>query len=137
MPTTYRWLLLLGSNIAGPERVQQAFERLALLGHVTPLTAIERMPARGDLSHFYYNALTALACDLDRESLRAQLKRIEIELGRVRDGSGIVAIDIDLLALHADGRWRADPHAIEKNEFTQTPARELIAAAGILIGERA
>lgn len=135
MPT-HRWLLLLGSNLPGPARVQQAFARLALLGHVTPLTAIERMPARSDLSHFYYNALAALVCDLDPESLRAQLKRIEMELGRVHDGSGIVAIDIDLLALHANGRWRADPHAIEKNEFTQTPARELIAAAGILIGDR-
>lgn len=130
-----RRLLLLGSNLAGPERIRQALERLASIGQVTPLTPIERMPARGDPSRFYYNALAALACDLDREALRAQLKRIETELGRVRDGSGVVAIDIDLLAVHADGHWLADPHALEKNEFTQTPARELIAAAEIVIGD--
>lgn len=131
MPT--RWLLLLGSNLAGPERVQQAFECLVLLGHVTPLTPIERLPARGHASHFYYNALAELDCKLDREALRVQLKRIESELGRARNGSGEVAIDIDLLAMQANGRWLADPHALEKQEFTQTPARELIATAGIVI----
>lgn len=130
-----RWLLLLGSNLAGPERVRQAFDHLASLGHVTPLTPIERMQARDHASHFYCNALAELDCKLDREALRAELKRIETELGRVRDGSGAVAIDIDLLAMHANGRWLADPHALEKKEFTQTPARELIAAAGIAIGD--
>ena len=128
-----RWLLLLGSNRAGPERVRQALAKLAVLGPVESLTAIERMPARGDSAHFYHNALAALACDLDQDALRAQLKRIERELGRVRDKSGEVAIDIDLLAAQANGHWLADPYALEKKEFTQTPARELLAAAGIVI----
>jgi 2-amino-4-hydroxy-6-hydroxymethyldihydropteridine diphosphokinase len=136
MPT-HRWLLLLGSNLAEPERVQQALGRLAALGEVERLTPIERMPARGDPSRFYHNALAALACDLDRATLRARLGRVEADLGRVRDGSGEVAIDIDLLARQENGRWQADPHAFEKNEFTQTPARELLAAAGIVVGDRA
>jgi 2-amino-4-hydroxy-6-hydroxymethyldihydropteridine diphosphokinase len=126
-----RWLLLLGSNLAGSERIQQALETLAALGHVTSLTPIERMPARGDPSRFYYNALATLGCDLDRDVLRAQLKQIEIELGRVRDESGEVAIDIDLLAMQANGSWLAEPHALEKREFTQTPARDMLKAAGI------
>lgn len=129
--STRRWLLLLGSNLAGSERVRQALETLVVLGHVTSLTPIERMPARGDASRFYYNALATLDCDLDREVLRAQLKRIEIELGRVRDESGEVAIDIDLLAMQANGSWLAEPHALEKREFTQTPARDMLKAAGI------
>jgi len=128
-----RWLLLLGSNLAGPERIRQALEMLDALGHVESLTPIERIPARGDPTRFYYNALAALDCELDRDALRAQLKRIELELGRVRDGSGEVAVDVDLLAMHANGRWLADPHALEKNEFAQTPARELVATAGIVI----
>lgn len=132
----HRWLLLLGSNLATPERVQQALERLALLGRVKPLTPIERTPARADPSRFYYNALAALNSELDREALRAQLKRIEAGLGRVRDGSGVVAIDIDLLAKHENGRWRADPHALAKREFAQTPARELLAAAGLALEHR-
>jgi 2-amino-4-hydroxy-6-hydroxymethyldihydropteridine diphosphokinase len=131
-----RWLLLLGSNLADPERMQQAFARLAALGRVTALTAIERMPARGDSSRSYYNALAELDCGLDRDALRMRLKQIETELGRLRDGSGEVAIDIDLLARQEQGRWLADPHAIEKNEFEQPPARELIEAAAIAIDVR-
>lgn len=130
----HRWLLLLGSNLAGPERVQQAFERLAALGPAAAVTAIERTPARADPSRSYYNALATLDCELDRVALRARLRQIETELGRVRDGSGDVVIDIDLLARQENGRWLADPHAIEKEEFTHTPARELIAAANISIG---
>ena len=132
----HRWLLLLGSNLAEPDRIRQALETLDALGHVESLTPIKRIPARGDLTRFYYNALAALDCELDRDALRAQLKRIELELGRVRDGSGEVAIDIDLLATHANGRWLADPHALEKNEFAQTPARELIEATAIVIDMR-
>jgi 2-amino-4-hydroxy-6-hydroxymethyldihydropteridine diphosphokinase len=131
--STRRWLLLLGSNLAGPERMQQAFERLAALGPVAALTAIERMPARGDASRFYHNALATLDCDLDRDVLRTQLKQIEIELGRVRDESGEVAIDIDLLARQENGRWLADPHAMEKREFTHTPARDMLEMAGIVV----
>jgi 2-amino-4-hydroxy-6-hydroxymethyldihydropteridine diphosphokinase len=132
MPTR-RWLLLLGSNLAGPERIRQSLETLAVFGPVKALTPIERMPARGDPSRFYFNALATLDCDLDRDALRAQLKRIETELGRVRDGSGEVAIDIDLLAMETNNRWQADAHALEKHEFTQTPARDLIAAANLVI----
>ncbi len=132
----HRWLLLLGSNLAGPERMQQAFERLGTLGAVSALTAIERAPARGDPSRFYHNALATLGCELDRDALRMQLKQIEIELGRVRDGSGEVAIDIDVLARQENGRWLADPHAIEKEEFKHTPAREMLAAAAIVIDMR-
>jgi len=128
-----RWLLLLGSNLAAPERIRQALEKLVALGSVESLTPIERIPARGDPTRFYHNALATLDCELDRDALRARLKRMELELGRVRDGSGEVAIDIDLLAVHANGRWLADPRALEKNEFAQTPARELVATAGIVI----
>ncbi|HKZ10493.1 MAG TPA: 2-amino-4-hydroxy-6-hydroxymethyldihydropteridine diphosphokinase [Rhodanobacteraceae bacterium] len=132
MPTP-RWLLLLGSNLADPECIQQALETLAVLGQVTSLTPIERMPARGDPSRFYYNALAMLDCDLDRDALRTRLKQIETELGRVRDGSGEVAIDIDLLARQANERWLADPHAIEKREFAQAPARDMLEAAGLVV----
>lgn len=132
MPTR-RWLLLLGSNLAGPERVHQALEHLKVLGKARLLTPIERMPARGEPSRFYCNALAMLDCDLDRDAARARIERIETGLGRVRDGGGEVAIDIDLLAIQKDGCWIADPHAVEKGEFTRTPAQELIAAAGIVV----
>jgi 2-amino-4-hydroxy-6-hydroxymethyldihydropteridine diphosphokinase len=129
----YRRLLLLGSNLAGPERIQDALIRLGTLGNVALLTPIRPLPAREDPSRVYHNALTTLESGLDREALRARLKQIEVELGRTRDASGTVAIDIDLLATQTAGCWLADPHALEKNEFAQTPARDLLAAAGISI----
>ncbi len=131
MPHTY--LLLLGSNLAVPERLHAALASLATLGTVTPLTGVERMPARGDASLFYYNALARLDCTLVRDALVERLKQLEASLGRVRDGSGTVAIDIDLLATWAPDGWRADPHALAKQEFAQTPARDLLAKAGIAI----
>jgi 2-amino-4-hydroxy-6-hydroxymethyldihydropteridine diphosphokinase len=131
VPHTY--LLLLGSNLAGPERLRAALASLATLGTVTPLTEVERMPARGDASRFYYNALARLDSTLARNALDARLKQIEVDLGRVRDGSGSVAIDIDLLATRTPDGWRADPHALAKQEFVQTPARDLLAKAGIAI----
>jgi 2-amino-4-hydroxy-6-hydroxymethyldihydropteridine diphosphokinase len=130
----HRRLLLLGSNLAGPERMQDALAGLAALGSVIPLTPIRRLPAaHGDASRLYYNVLVTLDCTLGREALRARLRQIEAELGRQRNGSGVVAIDIDLLATQAAERWLADPHALEKREFAQTPARELLEAAGITI----
>lgn len=129
----HAYLLLLGSNLAGPERMHAALAALAALGTVKPLTEVERMPARSDASRFYYNALARLDCTLARNALNARLKQIEVDLGSVRDGSGTVAIDIDLLATWAPGGWRADPHALAKQEFVQMPARDLLARAGIRI----
>jgi 2-amino-4-hydroxy-6-hydroxymethyldihydropteridine diphosphokinase len=127
------WLLLLGSNLAEPQRMHAALAELAALGEVVTLTPIRQLPARGDASRHYHNVLATLESGLDRDDLRARLKRIEDRLGRRRDGSGEVAIDIDLLATREDDRWQPDPHALEKNEFAQTPARDLLEAAGIAI----
>lgn len=126
-----RYLLLLGSNLAQPERVERALTALAALGELTPLTAIERTPARNHPDRYYYNVLAQLDADADRDTLNARLKQIESDLGRVRDASGVVAIDIDLLATFDAGAWQADPHAIAKREFSQSPACELLREAEI------
>lgn len=130
---TQRWLLLLGSNLDEPERVERALAELAALGTVSSLTPVRRMPARGDASRHYYNALVVLDSGSERATLIASLKRIESRLGRKRDQPGEVAIDIDLLATCAAGRWQADPHALAKREFTQAPAAELLEEAGIIV----
>jgi 2-amino-4-hydroxy-6-hydroxymethyldihydropteridine diphosphokinase len=127
------YLLLLGSNLASAVRLEQALAALAALGSVTPLTPVTHTPARHNPARFYFNALAQLECALDHDPLRVELKAIETRLGRVRDGSGEVAIDIDLLATRVDDAWQADPHALAKREFTQSPARELLADAGIAI----
>jgi 7,8-dihydro-6-hydroxymethylpterin-pyrophosphokinase len=129
------WLLLLGSGLADAKRVHDALAALATLGPVTPLTPIRRIPGREDVSRAYHNVLVILACALDRVALRTRLKEIETALGRERGSGKPVAIDIDLLATRRNDRWQADPHALEKNEFTQTPARELLAQAGVAIDQ--
>lgn len=128
-----RYLLLLGSSLTGPERLLQASAALTRLGAARPLTRITRTPARNDPTRHYFNVLVRCDCTDDRAAFLARLKQIETDLGRVRDASGEVAIDIDLLATCVDDAWQADPHALAKREFTQSPARELLAGAGITI----
>lgn len=133
MPDTIcgRYLLLLGSNLATPERLEQALVALGNIGSTTLLAPVTRTPARHDPTHFYFNALVRLDCALTRDAFVAQMKQLEANLGRVRDASHVVAIDIDLLATFAGAAWHADPHALAKREFSQSPARELLRDAGI------
>jgi 2-amino-4-hydroxy-6-hydroxymethyldihydropteridine diphosphokinase len=131
--TVRRYLLLLGSNLPGPERLLQASAALTRLGAARPLTRVTRTPARHDPTKHYFNVLMRCDCTDDRDAFLARLKQIETDLGRVRDASGEVAIDIDLLAICVDAAWQADPHALAKREFTQSPARELLADAGITV----
>lgn len=128
-----RYLVLLGSNLATAERLDAALAGLAAIGGVTLLAPVTRTPARHDPTHFYFNALAQLDCTLDRDALVARMKQLETELGRVRDASHVVAIDIDLLASFIDDSWHADPHAVAKREFSQSPAREMVRAAGIRV----
>jgi len=130
---TGTWLLMLGSNLDGDERVHAALAALRALGPVAPVTMIRRLPAHGDASApDYHNVLATLESGLDRTALVADLKRIERELGRVR-GSGRVAIDIDLLARRDGARWLADPHAVEKGDIDRPPTPLLLREAGISI----
>lgn len=128
-----RYLLLLGSNLATAARLDVALAELASLGRVALLAPVTRTPARHDPAHFYFNALAQLDCALDRAALVARMKRLETELGRVRDANHVVAVDIDLLATFTGGAWHADPHAVAKREFSQSPARELLLQSGLSI----
>ncbi len=128
-----RYLLLLGSNLATAARLREALTALATLGKVATLTPVTPTPARHDPTRHYFNALVRCDCTHDRDAFIAHLKQLEAELGRVRGAGGDVAIDIDLLATCVDGHWRADPHALAKHEFTQSPARELLQQSGITI----
>lgn len=125
-----RWLLVLGSNLPDDTCLRQAIAALDALGGVVQLTPVLLTPARRGDGH-YHNALVALASDAPQAVLRPALKRIETALGRVRDGSGVVAIDIDPLAFD-DGRgWQPDAHALQKGEFERAPVPQLLSQAGI------
>lgn len=124
------WLLLLGSNLADEARVRAALLGLVKLGAPRACTLIRQFPAyegRGE----YFNALAELSCDLQREALDAALKQLEADLGRRRDSTDEVAIDIDILARHDGARWQADAHAVAKDEFGRQAVQTLLQQADI------
>lgn len=125
-----RWLLVLGSNLAEDACLRRAMVALEALGEVAQLTPVLLTPARRGDGH-YHNALVTLASPLPGAALGSALKRIEAELGRVRDGSGVVAIDIDPLAVDEGRGWRPDAHALAKGELLRAPVPQLLAQAGI------
>lgn len=47
----------------------------------------------------YWNLAVTFRCALEWRALRAELRAVEARCGRVRDGRGAVAIDLDLLLL--------------------------------------
>ena len=127
-----RWLLVLGSNLADDACLRQALVALEALGDVIQLTPVLLTPARHGDGH-YHNALAVLSSDAPPASLKRALKRVETVLGRVRDGSGVVAIDIDPLAFDEGRGWQPDAHALEKGEFTRAPVPQLLSQAGIAL----
>lgn len=124
-----RWMLLLGSNLADDTRLHAAVEHLMALGNGAWLTSIEQHAADGHGAGMYYNALVMLDCEATRETLDAELKWIEAALGRRRDGSSEVAIDIDIVASWQDDAWRADAHALAKGEFARATLPRLLRGA--------
>jgi len=127
-----RWLLVLGSNLADDHCLRQALTALEALGTVACLTPVVLTPARHGEGH-YHNTLVQLDSGMPAAPLRQALKRVETALGRVRDDSGVVAIDIDPLALDEGRGWQADAHALEKGEFMRAPVPQLLAQAGVVV----
>ena len=125
-----RWLLLLGSNLPDESCVRTALLALIKLGAPRACTPIRRMRSY-DGKGEYFNALAELSCDMQRAELDAALKQLETGLGRRRDASADVAIDIDILARHDGVRWHADAHAVAKGEFAHGAVQDLLQQAGI------
>lgn len=127
-----RWLLMLGSNLASDVRMREALAQLAASGAITLLTPIQCFPSDDGSDAEYFNALVTWQCDVDLATAVAQLKRIEMALGRRHD-TARVTIDIDLLAECVDEEWQASAHALEKNEFGHATAVELLRQAGVVV----
>ena len=108
----------LGSNHRAEENLARA--RAELLAD-PDLMSVQLSPERAGPAAeggigVYVNQLLTAESALAAELLAARLKALEARLGRVRDGSGVVAIDLDLLAvegefeepeLRAAAHWRA------------------------------
>lgn len=129
-----RWLLVLGSNLADDACLRRALVALESLGEVRQLTPVLLTPARRGDGH-YHNALVELSGEASPAMLKPALKRVEAALGRVRDGSGVVAIDIDPLAFDEGRGWQPDAHALEKGEFARAPVPLLLSQAGIAMAD--
>ncbi|MEZ6013579.1 MAG: 2-amino-4-hydroxy-6-hydroxymethyldihydropteridine diphosphokinase [Planctomycetota bacterium] len=95
-------LVGLGSNQDAARNLARARGALAAHFHVRALSRELESPASGGGAGDYRNQLVRLETDLEVDTLRAALKRIEADLGRVRGPGAPVAIDLDLLALSGE-----------------------------------
>lgn len=125
------WLLLLGSNRSDDQRVHEAITALGQLGRLQQLTPIRRFAAHDGTPADFYNVLLLLQLPQTRADLLSSMKTLEDAAGRRRDTAGTVSLDIDLLAVCEGEAWRADPHALAKQEFAKAPVRALLDEAGI------
>ena len=87
----------VGSN---HERVQNLTQGIALLQQqfagIAYSPVYESKPL-GEAKMPYYNLVVRLETDRSASQLKAMLKEIEAACGRVRDGSGRCALDMDIL----------------------------------------
>jgi 2-amino-4-hydroxy-6-hydroxymethyldihydropteridine diphosphokinase len=135
----HRAYLSLGSNIEPERNLPAAVAALRRVGRVVDVSRVWASPAVGDASQpEYCNAAVCLETTLTAEELLAAdgpLRRIEAELGRVRDPHNKSAprtIDIDLSLLGDEARTIGehclpDP-SIRTRSFVAVPLSELAGA---------
>ncbi|HUH32093.1 MAG TPA: 2-amino-4-hydroxy-6-hydroxymethyldihydropteridine diphosphokinase [Rhodanobacter sp.] len=128
-----RWLLLLGSSCADDTLMHAALTQLRARGSATWLTPVQRFAADDGSARQFYNALLAWDVAATSAGAHAQIRQIELALGRDRTRNDEVAIDIDLLAGLVDGQWHAYAHALDKHEFDRALVRGLLHQAGVTV----
>jgi len=135
----HRAVIVLGSNIAPERHLPAAAAALARLGRLVAVSGVWQSPAVGDEQQAdFCNAAIDLRTTLSADELLGPdgaLRRIEVELGRVRDPTNRNAartIDLDL-ALFDDidgvvcGKRLPDPDLFTRS-FIAGPLAELPAA---------
>lgn len=105
----------LGSNSAAAVNLARARAALAADPDLQPVHLSDERsgPAVAGGVGVYVNQLLTARTGLASDELNARLKALEAALGRVRDGSGVVAIDLDLLAVEGEfeePELRSAPH---------------------------
>lgn len=134
-----RAYLSLGSNIEPERNLPAAATALRRLGRVVDVSRVWQSPAVGDDSQpDYCNAAVCLETPWTAEELLAAdgpLRRIEAELGRVRDPCNKFAprtIDIDLSLLEDEartiGEHRLPDPSVRTRSFVAVPLSELAGA---------
>jgi 2-amino-4-hydroxy-6-hydroxymethyldihydropteridine diphosphokinase len=75
----------LGSNIAPEDNLPMAVERLKELGRLVAISSVYQSPAVGPVKQEdFLNAAALIETELTPLEIRAQLRQIEADLGRIR-----------------------------------------------------
>lgn len=125
-------LISLGSNIYPESNLPEALRRLGSIGRVTRVSSAYRNPAVGPGPQpDFVNAAVLVETSLPPAEIRARLRRIEAELGRVRQDDKYAprTIDLDLCYLgemeeEFDG-WSVPDHQADQLAHLAIPLAEL------------
>jgi 2-amino-4-hydroxy-6-hydroxymethyldihydropteridine diphosphokinase len=78
-------LISLGSNISPEDNLPMAIERLKALGRLVAISSVYQSPAVGPVrQEDFLNAAALIETELKPLEIRAKLRQIEADLGRVR-----------------------------------------------------
>jgi 2-amino-4-hydroxy-6-hydroxymethyldihydropteridine diphosphokinase len=140
MPAEQTAMIALGSNLesrfGGPaENLHAAVARLAGLGRVLRVSAFHATDPEIYLEQpKFCNAALLLGTELDPVTLLRELQKIEVEMGRVREGvppKGPRVIDLDLLGYDGVVMKTAElelPHpGMAERRFVLAPLAEIAA----------
>ena len=132
--TRRRALVVLGSNIAPERNLPAAVERLAAHPGIEVMAAsgvYESPPLDRPGDPWFHNCALLVETTLSPEGLRAEFRRVEDALGRMRVGDRYAprSIDIDLAAVEGfegevGGSRVPDPH-IPQRAFLALPLAEV------------
>ena len=114
-----RYLLLLGSNQAPEAALERACQLIEQKFGILRRGAIYTSPDRdGTAVPNYLNLGVETASILSLPELKAALREIEVQCGRIRPApvSGLCAMDVDIVAQFTQGAWQVlDQKAIESD----------------------
>ncbi|HEY4667450.1 MAG TPA: 2-amino-4-hydroxy-6-hydroxymethyldihydropteridine diphosphokinase [Anaerolineales bacterium] len=111
----------IGSNLDPEHNLPRAIERLTQLGRLRGISGVYQNPAIGGRPQpDYLNAAVLLEVDRPPDALRAELRRIEAESGRVRTSDKYAPRTIDLdLSLYGDQIYRGPGSQIPDPRITR------------------
>lgn len=126
-----RVYLSLGSNIEREQHIRNALQALSALYGQLVLSKVYESEAVGFEGDNFYNLVVGFDTDLPVADLQAQIKQIEDDNGRLRDGPKFSArtLDIDILTyadfVGVDSGVTLPRDEITKNAFVLLPLSEI------------
>jgi len=94
---TQKAFISLGSNIDPEQNLPLAAKNLEIIGEIMAVSMVYQNPAFGPTPQpDFLNAAVMIATDLEPLEIRARLRKIEAEMGRVRSKDKYAPREIDL-----------------------------------------